>query len=88
MFPKPTTVDCNDREEIAFKATICEPFPEMLEKFPTAASNWIVDTNTALSAVRSNQPFPEANVKELTFSDDIKPWPELIKFVEPLNVDK
>jgi hypothetical protein len=36
--PKPTTVDCSDREEIAFKATICEPFPEMLEKFPIAES--------------------------------------------------
>ena len=48
----------------------------------------MVDTSIALRAVRSNQPFPEANVKELTFSDDIKPCPELIKFVEPVNVDK
>ena len=60
----------------------------MLEKFPTAESNWIVDTSIALRAVKSNQPFPEANVKELTFSDEINPWPELIKFVEPVNVDK
>ena len=38
MFPRPVTVDCKESEEIAFKLTICEPFPEMLEKFPIPAS--------------------------------------------------
>ena len=60
----------------------------MLEKFPIPASIWIVDTSIALRAVKSTQPFPGPNVKEFTVRDDIKPCPELIKFVEPVNVDK
>ena len=59
----------------------------MLEKFPIPASIWILDTNIALKAVRSNQPFPGPNVKEFTVNDDIKPSAELIKLVEPLKLD-
>ena len=59
----------------------------MLEKFPIPASSWIVDTSTALNAVRSNQPFPPSNIKEFTVSEDIKPCPLLIKLVEPLKLD-
>ena len=60
----------------------------MLEKFPTAASNCIVETSIALRAVRSNQPFPEANVKELTFEnkmpnmEDMDDMPEMAKMNE------
>ena len=46
-----------------------------------------METSIALRAVKSNHPFPGPNTKEFTVSDDINPWPELIKLVEPLKLD-